>query len=89
MIQGPQTCQGDHDRLGTSVALAVFGYLVMLDLATIRIFFDWLIVGQICSYIPAQAVEGPKISAHKGSTPFLDEDSASEFLKSIDVSIYY
>ncbi len=55
-------------------------------LATIRKLFDWLIVGQICSYNPAQAVEGPKISAKKGSTPYLDEASASEFLKSIDCS---
>ncbi len=59
---------------------------VKQHLATIRKLFDWLIVGQICSYNPAQAVEGPKISARKGSTPYLDEDSASEFLNSIDVS---
>ena len=53
-------------------------------LATIRKLFDWLIVGQISSSNPAQAVEGPKISARKGSTPYLDEDAASEFLRSID-----
>jgi len=55
-------------------------------LATIRKLFDWLIVGQICSINPAQAVEGPKISARKGSTPYLDETTASEFLKSIDAT---
>jgi len=59
---------------------------VKQHLATIRKLFDWLIVGQICHYNPAQAVEGPKISARKGSTPYLDGDSASEFLKLIDVS---
>ncbi|MEM8944770.1 MAG: tyrosine-type recombinase/integrase [Planctomycetota bacterium] len=59
---------------------------VKQHLATIRKLFDWLIVGQICSYNPAQAVEGPKVSAKKGVTPYLGEDSASEFLKSIDVS---
>ena len=55
-------------------------------LASIRKLYDWLIVGQICTINPAQAVEGPTISARKGTTPYLDEDSATEFLGSIDVS---
>lgn len=59
---------------------------VKQHLATIRKLYDWLILGQICSINPAQAVNGPKISASKGTTPYLDEEAATEFLDSIDTS---
>ena len=55
-------------------------------LASIRKLYDWLIVGQICSINPAQAVEGPTVSAKKGTTPYLDEDTATQFLSSVDDS---
>ena len=55
-------------------------------LASIRKLYDWLIVDRICSINPAQAVEGPTISGKRGTTPYLDEETATHFLNSIDES---
>src|SRR5512135_1822934 len=44
---------------------------VKQHLATIRMLFDWLIVGQIVAANPAQAVRGPKHIVKKGKTPVL------------------
>src|SRR3954465_9860009 len=51
--------------------------------ATIRMLFDWLIVGQVVENNPAQAVRGPKHVVKKGKTPVLSEDEARTLLKSI------
>src|SRR5208337_4574164 len=59
---------------------------VKQNLATIRMLFDWLIVGQIVVINPAQAVRGPKHVVKKGKTPVLNEDEARQLLTSIDVS---
>ncbi len=57
---------------------------VKQHLATIRMLFDWLIVGQVVEHNPAQAVRGPKYVVKKGKTPVLSEDEARALLKSID-----
>ncbi len=57
---------------------------VKQHLATIRMLFDWLIVGQIVEINPAQAVRGPKHVVKKGKTPVLSEDEARALLKSIE-----
>jgi integrase/recombinase XerD len=57
---------------------------VKQHLATIRMLFDWLIVGQVVELNPAQAVRGPKHVVKKGKTPVLNEDEARALLKSID-----
>jgi site-specific recombinase XerD len=57
---------------------------VKQHLATIRMLFDWLIIGHIVTTNPAQAVRGPKHVVKKGKTPVLSEDEARELLKSID-----
>ncbi len=57
---------------------------VKQHLATIRMLYDWMIVGQIVEVNPAQAVRGPKHVVKKGKTPVLTEDEARDLLKSID-----
>jgi site-specific recombinase XerD len=57
---------------------------VKQHLATIRMLYDWMIVGQIVEINPAQAVRGPKHVVKKGKTPVLTEDEARDLLKSID-----
>lgn len=57
---------------------------VKQHLATIRMLYDWMIVGQIVDINPAQAVRGPKHVVKKGKTPVLTEDEARDLLKSID-----
>ena len=59
---------------------------VKQNLATIRMLFDWMILGQVVELNPAQAVRGPKHVVKKGKTPVLDEDEARTLLTSIDVS---
>ena len=58
---------------------------VKQHLATIRMLFDWLIVGQVVELNPAQAVRGPKHVVKKGKTPVLSEDEARQLLKGIPV----
>ena len=57
---------------------------VKQHLATIRMLFDWLIVGQIVELNPAQAVRGPKHVVKKGKTPVLNEDEARTLIESIN-----
>lgn len=59
---------------------------VKQHLATIRMLYDWLIVGHICEINPAQAVRGPKHVVTRGKTPVLTEDEARLLLTKIDVS---
>src|SRR3954468_6946536 len=56
---------------------------VKQHLATIRVLFDWLIIGQVVELNPAQAVRGPRHVVKKGKTPVLNEDEARTLLKSI------
>ena len=58
---------------------------VKQNLATIRMLFDWMILGQVVEQNPAQAVRGPKHVVKKGKTPVLTEDEARDLLKSIPV----
>lgn len=58
---------------------------VKQHLATIRMLYDWLIVGQVVEINPAQAVRGPKHVVKKGKTPVLNEDEARQLLKGIPV----
>src|SRR3954447_24199365 len=41
---------------------------VKQQLATIRMLFDWLVVGQVIPTNPASSVRGPKHSVNKGKT---------------------
>jgi site-specific recombinase XerD len=59
---------------------------VKQQLATIRMLFDWLVVGQVISTNPASSVRGPKHSVKKGKTPILSAEETRQLLDSIDVS---
>jgi site-specific recombinase XerD len=59
---------------------------VKQHLATIRMFFDWMVVGQVIPANPASSVRGPKHSVKKGKTPVLSADETRQLLDSIDVS---
>jgi len=57
---------------------------VKLQLAALRMLFDWLVVGQAMPSNPASVVRGPKHSVKKGKTPVLTADEARALLESID-----
>jgi site-specific recombinase XerD len=59
---------------------------VKLHLATIRMLFDWLVVGQVLAVNPAHAVRGPKHVVRRGKTPVLTEDQARRLLGSVKVA---
>jgi site-specific recombinase XerD len=59
---------------------------VKLQLAAIRMLFDWLVVGQVMPSNPASVVRGPKHSLKKGKTPVLTANEARTLLESIDTS---
>jgi site-specific recombinase XerD len=59
---------------------------VKQQLATIRMLFDWLVVGQVIPTNPASSVRGPKHSVKKGKTPILSAEETRQLLVSIDVS---
>jgi site-specific recombinase XerD len=57
---------------------------VKVQLAGIRMLFDWLVVGQVMPMNPASAVRGPKHLVRKGRTPVLTADETRLLLDSID-----
>src|SRR4051812_45539118 len=59
---------------------------VKQQLATIRMLFDWLVVGQVVPVNPASSVRGPKHSGKKGKTPILSAEETRQLLDSIDVT---
>jgi site-specific recombinase XerD len=59
---------------------------VKLQLAAIRMLFDWLVVGQVVPVNPASSVRGPKHVVKKGKTPVLSVDEARALLDAIDTT---
>lgn len=57
---------------------------VKLQLAAIRMLFDWLVLGQIVPANPADVVRGPKHVVKKGKTPVLSAEEARALLDAID-----
>ncbi len=57
---------------------------IKVQLAAVRMLFDWLVVGQIAPTNPASAVRGPKHVVRKGKTPVLSAEETRERLDSID-----
>jgi integrase len=57
------------------------------QLATIRMLFDWLVVGQVVETNPAHAVRGPRHVVSKGLTPVLNAEETKQLLNSIPVKI--
>jgi site-specific recombinase XerD len=58
---------------------------VKVQLAAIRMLFDWLVLGQILPTNPASVVRGPKHSVKKGKTSILSADEARTLLDSIEI----
>jgi site-specific recombinase XerC len=56
---------------------------VKQNLAALRMFFDYLVVGQVLPHNPADAVRGPKLVIRTGKTPVLQEDEPRLLLDSI------
>ena len=59
---------------------------VKVQLAAIRMLFDWLVIGQIMPTNPASVVRGPKHVVKKGKTPVLSAEEARALLDAIDTS---
>ena len=59
---------------------------IKLQLAALRILFDWLVVGQVIPSNPASSVRGPRHSVKKGKTPVLAADEARTLIDAIDTS---
>jgi site-specific recombinase XerC len=55
----------------------------VLQLAAVRMLFDWLIIGQVVPVNPAAAVRGPKLVVKIGKTPVLDADDWRKLIDSI------
>ena len=59
---------------------------VKLNLAALRMLFDWLVVGQVLPMNPASSVRGPRHSVRKGKTPVHAAEEARALLDAIDVT---
>ena len=59
---------------------------IKLQLAALRVLFDWLVVGQVIPLTPAASVRGPRHSVKKGKTPVLAADEARTLIDAIDTS---
>ena len=56
---------------------------VKQHLATLRMLFDWLILGHVLEINPAAAVRGPAHVVKKGKTPVLNAEAARQLLDGI------
>lgn len=56
---------------------------VKLQLAAIRMLFDWLVVGQVVPHNPAASVRGPKHSTAKGKTRMPTREEARALIAAI------
>ena len=59
---------------------------VKQHLAALRMLFDWLVVGQVLPFNPANSVRGPKHVVKTGKTPVLSAKETRALLDGIDVS---
>jgi site-specific recombinase XerD len=67
------------EELGTDLAAPS----IKQHLATLRMLFDWLILGHILEINPAAAVRGPAHVVKKGKTPVLNAEAARKLLDAI------
>ena len=58
---------------------------VKQHLAAVRMFFDWMVTGQVLDANPATSVRGPKHIVKKGKTHVLNADDARTLLDSIEI----
>src|ERR1035438_4911411 len=79
---GPMHVAAYIERIGKDLSRPS----VKLQLAAIRMLFDWLVVGQVVPFNPASSVRGPRFTTKKGKTPVLSADEARQLLDSMDTS---
>jgi integrase/recombinase XerD len=60
---------------------------VKQHLASIKMLFDWLVIGQIIPVNPASSVRGPRHVVKRGKTPVLIAEEARQLLDSIPLKI--
>ena len=58
---------------------------VKQHLAAIKMFFDWMVTGQIVPFNPASSVRGPKHVVKKGKTPVMTAEEARQLIESIGI----
>lgn len=58
---------------------------VKVQLAAIRMLFDWFVVEGVTSYNPASSVKGPKHSPRRGKTPVLTAADTRRLFESIEL----
>src|SRR6266704_4588082 len=58
---------------------------VKQHLASLRMLFDWLVLGQVIPTSPASSVRGPRYVVKRGKTPVLKADEARRLLDSIKI----
>ncbi|MEW4569535.1 tyrosine-type recombinase/integrase [Tautonia sp. JC769] len=75
----PVTVAGYIESLGKTHAKPT----VKQHLATIRMLFDWLVIGQVVPTNPAHAVRGPKHVVTRGKTPVLSAEETRQLFDSI------
>ena len=61
---------------------------IKLQLAALRMLFDWLVVGQVLAVNPARSLRGPKRSFRKRKISALTAEEARALLDSIDTSLH-
>ncbi len=79
---GPMHVAAYVERIGKDLSRPS----VKLQLAAIRMLFDWLVVGQVVPFNPASSVRGPRFTTKKGKTPVLSAEEARQLLDAIDTS---
>lgn len=73
-------------HVATWVELKMRGYeaqSVKQQLAALRHFFDWLVMGQVLTINPAGFVRGPKFSCAVGKTPILSPNETRRLIRAI------
>jgi integrase/recombinase XerD len=78
----PPIVAGYVDQLETELSKPS----VKQHLAAIRMFFDFMVVGQIVPINPTSSVQGPRYVISEGKTPILDAEETRLLLNSIDTT---
>ncbi len=65
------------------LALQLAGPSVKQHLATLKMLFDWLILGHVLELNPAAAVRGPKHIVEKGKPPIRSAEAVRQLLDAI------
>jgi integrase/recombinase XerD len=78
----PAIVAGYVEELGTRCSKPT----VKQHLAAIRMLFDWLVLGQVVPFSPANPVRGPRHVVARGKTPVLSAREARQLLDSIDTT---